>query len=206
MVYDLRPRRLTAWLLPAVLLLCPAVAFATGSVCGTVTNQLTTAPVEGVGVFVRQTTGQYTGYSGATDVTGHYCVTGIPAGTYDLEFRRDNYQVAYRRNVVVTNDAAGVDVEAGFLRSSIDPPAPNPARGRVSFALRIRDQGPISVAVFDLSGRMVKGWTGLAGAGEQRTLTWDFRDAAGRRVPAGRYVVRLSARDLAMTRSFICLP
>jgi len=206
MVYDLRPHRVAAWLLPAVLLLCPALAFATGSVCGTVTNQLTTAPIEGVGVFVRQTTGEYTGYSSATDVTGHYCVTGIPAGTYDLEFRRDNYQVAYRRNIVVTNDASGVDVEAGFIQSSIGPPAPNPARSRVSFVLRIREQGPIDLAVFDLSGRMVKGWSGLAGAGEQRTLTWDFRDAAGRRVPAGRYLVRLSARDLAMTRSFICLP
>ena len=181
-------------------------AHATGVICGTVRDAITTNPIVGAGIFVRQTTGQYTGYNGATDATGHYCISGIPAGTYDLEVRLDDYQVAYRRGIVVTNVTTGVDVDARFLKSTLSPPWPNPARKGISFRLRIRDAGPIELAVVDVNGRMIKGWTGLAGAGEDRTLNWDFRDATGHTMPAGRYFVRLSAGDLMIARSFARIP
>ena len=83
-----------------------APAYAAGILCGTVRDAVTANPIVGAGIFLRQTTGQYTGFNGATDATGHYCISGIPAGTYDLEVRLDDYQVAYRRGVVV-NDVTG---------------------------------------------------------------------------------------------------
>mgnify|MGYP001162052692 CR=1 FL=1 len=181
-------------------------AQATGVVCGTVRDAITASPIAGAGIFVRQTTGQYAGYNGATDVTGHYCIGGIPAGTYDLEVRIDDHQVAYRRGVVVNDAVTGVDVDARFLKSTLSPAWPNPARRGVSFHLRIRDAGPIELVAVDVNGRVLKGWTGLAGAGEDRTLNWDFRDATGRMLPAGRYFVRLSAGDLSITRSFARIP
>ena len=181
-------------------------AHASGTVCGTVRDAITANPIVRAGIFVRQTTGQYTGYNGATDATGHYCIGGIPAGTYDLEVRLDDHQVAYRRGVVVNSAVTGVDVDARFLKSTLSPPWPNPARRGVSFHLRIRDAGPIELVAVDVNGRVMKGWTGLAGAGEDRTLSWDFLDATGRIVPAGRYFVRLSAGDLTLARSFARIP
>ena len=181
-------------------------AHAAGVICGTVRDGITTNPIVGAGIFVRQTTGEYTGYYGATDATGHYCVGGIPAGTYDLEVRLDDYQVTYRRGVVVMDDVTSVDVDARFLKSALLPPWPNPGRKDVSFRLRIRDAGPVELAVVDVRGRMMKGWSGLAGAGEDRTIHWDFRDATGRTLPAGRYFVRMSVGDLAIVRSFARIP
>lgn len=180
-------------------------AHATGVICGTVRDGITANPIVGAGIFVRQTTGQYTGYNGATDATGHYCVGGIPAGTYDLEVRLDDYQVAYRRGIVVNDAVTGVDVDARYLQSTLSPPWPNPGRNSVSFRLRIRDAGPIRLTVVDANGRALKGWKGLAGAGD-RTLNWDFRDATGHELPAGRYFARLSAGDLTIVRSFVRLP
>ena len=153
-----------------------------------------------------QTTGEYTGFNGATDATGHYCIGGIPAGTYDLEVRLDDYQVAYRRGIIVNDVVTSVDVDTRFLKSTLAPPWPNPARKGVSFHLRIRDAGPIELAVVDVHGRVMKGWTRFAAAGEDRTLNWDLRDATGRTLPAGRYFVRLSAGDLMIVRSFARLP
>ena len=186
-----------------VALCAPAYA---GTVCGTVRNSVTANPIVGAGIFVRQTTGPYTGYNGATDGTGHYCISGIPAGTYDLEVRVDDYQTTYRRGVVVNNSTTSVDVDAQFMTSTLSTPWPNPGRASVSFRMRIRDQGSIDLKVVDVNGRMLKGWTGLAAAGEERIVMWDFRDAAGRRVPAGRYFVRLSAGDRSISRAFARIP
>ena len=195
-----RPRAVLFAIVLCVALCAPA--YATGILCGTVRDAVTGNPIVGAGIFLRQTTGQYTGFNGATDATGHYCINGIPAGTYDLEVRLDDYQVAYRRGVVVSDVSTSVDIDARFMTSTLSPPWPNPARASISFHMRIRDTGSIDLTVVDVNGRFVKGWTGLAGAGEQRIVTWDFRDAAGRRVPAGRYFVKLSAGDRSISRAF----
>jgi hypothetical protein len=199
-----RPRAVLLAIVLCVALCAPA--YAAGILCGNVRDAVTGNPIVGAGIFLRQTTGQYTGFYGATDATGHYCIGGIPGGTYDLEVRVDDYQVAYRRGVVVNDATASVDVDARFMTSTLSLPWPNPGRASVRFRMRIRDAGSVDLTVVDVNGRLMKGWTGLAGAGEERTVTWDFRDTAGRRVPAGRYFVRLSAGDRSISRAFARIP
>ena len=56
------------------IVLCVALcapAYAAGILCGTVRDAVTGNPIVGAGIFLRQTTGQYTGFNGATDATGH---------------------------------------------------------------------------------------------------------------------------------------
>lgn len=199
-----RPRAVLLALVLCVALCAPA--YAAGILCGTVRDGVTGNPIVGAGIFLRQTTGPYTGFNGATDATGRYCINDIPAGTYDLEVRLDDYQVTYRRGVVVSDAVTSVDIDARFMTSTLSPPWPNPGRASVSFRMRVRDTGPIDLTVVDVNGRLMMGWTGLAGAGEERTMRWDFRDAAGRRVPAGRYFVRLSAGDRSISRAFARIP
>jgi hypothetical protein len=70
---------------------------------------------------------------------------------------------------------------------------PNPAHGPVALSIAAPADGVQSVDVLDLSGRLVR----QLGSGWQprgsRRLQWDGADAAGARLPAGVYLVRLRA-------------
>lgn len=187
------------------LLAVQARAYAAGTLCGTVHDAVSAAPVLGAGIFVFSTSGSYTGFHGASDAAGAFCIPGVPAGTYDLQVRRDHYLTAFVPGVTVVNDVTGVQVGVTPLRSELLPPSPNPAREHIRFRFRLHDPSAIRLEVVDAQGRLLKGWQGEGAAGENG-LAWDFRTTAGRKVPAGRYFVRLTAAQSTITRSFIRLP
>lgn len=180
----------------AVGLLGIAPSVQAGTICGVVRDASTLAPIPRAGVFVRMPGGAYTGYHAATDSTGSYCVENVPAGTYDLEIRVDNYQTTYVRDVVVGEDVIGVDLDA--LPVPLLRAWPNPARGRVTIELAAPDYNA-TLEVFDIRGRFVRGWR-LAGS-EARGFTWDLRDAYRAALPAGVYFLRLrSPKSVAQAR------
>lgn len=85
---------------------------------------------------------------------------------------------------------------------------PNPLRGEGGVDLRFTLPRAASVRaeVFDLAGRAVRLLAeGSQQAGEGR-LHWDGRDAVGRRLPAGLYLLRLSAGDAQAARKLLLLP
>jgi hypothetical protein len=172
--------------------LAPAAAFATGTLCGTVRDAATSAPVADAGIFVFTTAGEFTGFEGVSDAAGAFCIPGIPAGTYDLQVRRDHYRTTNVRNVVVTEDVTGVEVDVLQAGVALLPPHPNPARDRVDFRLRLDSSGSLRLEVFDARGRRLKGWFAETATAGERSVAWDFRGAAGRVMPAGGYVVRLT--------------
>jgi hypothetical protein len=184
--------RLVARLATLSTLFVAAPAFAVGTVCGTVRDAITGAPVEGAGIFVLTTTGSFTGFEGASDATGAFCISGVPAGTYDLQVRRDDYRTTYVRNVVVNDDATGVDIGVPPVGGALMPPFPNPARDRVEFRLRVDSASALRLEVFDARGRRLKGWSGEVVAADERTVAWDFRGPEGRVMPAGIYIARLT--------------
>jgi hypothetical protein len=190
----------------ATLVADPAVspsAVNAGVLCGTVRDRTTNGPIARAGVFVRAAaTGAYTGLSAGTDAQGRFCVDPIPAGTYDLEIRVDDYRVGYRTGVVVTDDPTDVDLEAALASFDLWP---QPARGEIFIALRLARAAPIRLEVFDARGRLVKAWAAPASVGE-RTFRWDFRDRGGRLLPAATYWVRLRAADVVAVRSVTRVP
>jgi len=157
-----------------------------GTICGTVRDASSAAPIPRAGVFVRETTGAYTGLYAATDLNGQYCVGSVPPGTYDLEFRVDNYIVDYTRDVVVNDDATGIDAE--LVPTLTFRTWPNPASKNVVLAVSLHTPGAIQIEIFDSQGKRVRSWSGSAG--ERFTMTWNFRDANGRPVPSGVYYAR----------------
>jgi hypothetical protein len=192
-------RRLLIGLALAALL--PAIAWA-GTLCGTVTDRTTNAPIAHAGIFIRTPSGAYTGLNGATDANGEFCIVNVPAGTYDIEVRVDDFQVGYLRGVVVTGSATGVSIGADPTIASLAPPSPNPAR--VSSLLRWRLPAPsaVELVILDARGRLVRGFSASLPAGEH-SQSWDLRDASGRAVPAGLYFVRLEAGGRCLVRSLI---
>jgi hypothetical protein len=71
---------------------------------------------------------------------------------------------------------------------------PNPFNPTTTIAYGLPKAGPISLRIYDLSGRLVRDLV----AGEMRTAgrheeTWDGRDASGRRAASGTYFCRIEA-------------
>jgi hypothetical protein len=76
---------------------------------------------------------------------------------------------------------------------SFAPPTPNPARDAALLTFTLPAPGAVRIEVFDPSGRRVRDLSpGLLGAGMHR-VGWDLRDAEGRTLRPGLYLVRLSA-------------
>lgn len=78
-------------------------------------------------------------------------------------------------------------------RALLELPRPNPARSGATLIFRLPAEGRASVAVCDVSGRLVREVASdRFGAGEHR-VQWDLRDASGTPVAPGVYFVRLRA-------------
>ncbi len=70
--------------------------------------------------------------------------------------------------------------------------APNPGSGQILLQVQSPRGMMLSVHIYDPAGRQVRAlWRGVASEGEA-AITWDGRDAAGRAVPAGVYLVRVA--------------
>jgi hypothetical protein len=77
-------------------------------------------------------------------------------------------------------------------RLRLEAPRPNPAGGAVALRFTLPARAPVRLEVLDVSGRRVRELRrGELDAGAY-DAAWDGRDAAGRRVPAGVYFVRLA--------------
>jgi hypothetical protein len=102
-----------------------------------------------------------------------------------------------------------VDVEeegsAGGLVYRLDPLRPNPSRGRVSVRYSLDRCGPISLSVYDVSGRQVR--TLLSGTSDPGTyvIDWDGRDVRGARLSRGVYFVRLRSGSRVRVRKLVMM-
>jgi len=181
----------------------PALA---GSLCGTVRDAATSAPVANAGVFLRETTGAYTGLNAATDAAGSFCIHFVPPGLYDLEVLVDDYRVGYLRNILVTGTVTEVPVAVAAGRLRLGRPSPSPASSQVTFSWTMPSAGSVRLAVFDARGRLLCEWAGRDLAGGVKSLAWDLRGPRGIRVPAGVYYVRLESGVERRVRRFVCLP
>ena len=72
------------------------------------------------------------------------------------------------------------------------PPWPNPARTTTTLKFAMTTSGRASVAAFDLEGRRIATIADGELAAGDHTLTWDLRDAGGRRVPPGLVFLRVA--------------
>lgn len=198
-----RPRLFTLVLL-ALLSTFISTTVLAGTICGVVRDVESGEPVERAGVFVHDPDDGYTGHHGATDAAGAFCIDGVPDGTYNLSVQVDDYQIAWLTDVVV-DAASDVIVNAQLPAVWLWPPWPNPAVGRVNVRLSSRLAQPLSLTIYDATGKQIRGWQADAGPVDARTFIWDGRDRSGRQVPSGRYFVLLRSGDVSLTRPVVIL-
>ncbi|MBM4130335.1 hypothetical protein FJ250_04820 [bacterium] len=113
--------------------------------------------------------------------------------------------------MVVTADGQSLDLgeldgpagSAPHYGLAFGPAVPNPAPTSVQFSFRARAGDPVQVAVHDLRGRLVRRLHDGVGSGAWTSLAWDGRDAGGRQVADGVYLLtarsREGARSLRLT-------
>ena len=86
---------------------------------------------------------------------------------------------------------------------TLEPPAPSPFRERTSIRFSLSRPGPVSLAVYDVQGRMVRHLVRDTLPEGVSRVEWNGRDARGGPVPAGVYFLRLRAEGADLTRKVV---
>lgn len=85
------------------------------------------------------------------------------------------------------------------------PITPNPSSGSSLIRYALPEPSPVSLKVYDISGRLVRELGGGVRPAGTRSAFWDGRDGKGRPVPSGVYFCRLEAGGLSQARSVVLL-
>jgi hypothetical protein len=83
-----------------------------------------------------------------------------------------------------------VDAAVASVRLRV---APNPARGTCALTFERGDAEPVSLAIYDAAGRLVRRLDVATRASGIQVVRWDGRDSSGRAAPNGPYFARLRA-------------
>jgi hypothetical protein len=81
------------------------------------------------------------------------------------------------------------------------PASPNPFRGSTTLRYVLPVPGAVTLAIHDVSGRLIREFSRGAQNAGAHELRWDGLDSDGRAAPAGLYLARLHAGEAALTRT-----
>jgi hypothetical protein len=99
--------------------------------------------------------------------------------------------------------AAGVNPVTARVEFALDRVAPNPAASAPQIRFNVPKASPVTLSVYDVSGRVVRTLVDAQlGPGEHRVF-WDRRNTAGNPVGAGVYFVRMQAPGFAAVRQVL---
>ncbi len=132
--------------------------------------------------------------------------TDMPLTLQHVLCNEGSPSVAVTPGLLRVRSTAGVgDLGAVF---ALSPPVPNPVANAARLTLMVPagEGPPVSVAVFGLDGRRIRGLAHRPLGAGTHEFSWDLRDDSGSRVRAGLYFVRAArggehlVRRLAVTR------
>ena len=99
----------------------------------------------------------------------------------------------------------GVLGEASQHFFSLMPATPNPSRDGARIDFSLGQAGPVSLSIYDVSGRLVR--TLLSGESVEgaQSRHWDGRDEGGHELASGVYFYRLQAGERSLTRKLVLI-
>lgn len=95
----------------------------------------------------------------------------------------------------------GVEADSGPSLTAV----PNPFRDRTAFHLARAGAGLTRLRIYDLTGRLVTTLRNAPGPADERVISWDGRNDAGRSVAAGVYLARMTTIRGAASRKVLLL-
>jgi len=107
------------------------------------------------------------------------------------------------------NEGAIPAVVNAPLAFSLSQNTPNPFNPSTTIRFSLPEAGPVTLAVYDVNGRLVRNLVGVAASAAQTFLSgqhsvvWDGRDDNGREVASGVYLARLTAAHGVLTRRMV---
>jgi beta-lactamase superfamily II metal-dependent hydrolase len=125
---------------------------------------------------------------GEGEVVGGDIIITVDGGQYTVD--GDVYDLG----------TSGVEVTHTPFRMSVFP---NPFTHAATFKLSNPEGRPVSLEIFDVSGRLVNSLAPSASGITQQTLTWDGRALSGDYVSPGVYFVRLSAPSAMISKKVV---
>jgi len=114
---------------------------------------------------------------------------------------RQNEKVMLDGTVIGGAPSAGVVVH----RTSLRPNVPNPFNPRTTVYFDVAKDGPVTVRVYSLNGRLVRTLVSRDMQAGKHEVIWNGVDDTGRSVASGTYLVQLVARDRTDSRSMVLL-
>ncbi len=129
---------------------------------------------------------------------------GPDSSLYIADFYDGKIVRLARTGVTGVGDGTGLGGTRARLAFRADP---NPARGPVTLHwTALPPEGTVTLEVFDVAGRRVADLGSFHRPDALPDVRWSLRDEAGRRVPAGLYIVRARSGNAAASGKVLVLP
>jgi hypothetical protein len=104
---------------------------------------------------------------------------------------------------VMGDESGPVSVEGGPDRLTLSASYPNPFGAATAIAFRLPEPSRVRVAIYNVSGRIVRVLLDADRPAGHHNTVWDGRDASGGRTPSGVYFCRVEAGRFARTRKLV---
>ncbi|TMQ73318.1 MAG: peptidase S8 [Candidatus Eisenbacteria bacterium] len=131
-----------------------------------------------------------------TDPTHHLKVKVDPLPTEEIVANNEI-------DVDVNLGEAIVGVGAGAHVLAFAPARPNPSSGAVNLGFSLPKSGPVSLDVFDVTGRRLKTWRWTNLEAGEHSIAWDGKTESGRMAPTGTVLLRLNAMGRSLTQKAV---
>ena len=83
--------------------------------------------------------------------------------------------------------------------------APNPFNPTTNITYSLPAQQSVDLAIYDVSGRLVRNLVNQQMPAGEHTVQWDATDSQGNKVASGIYLYRLQSDDLLVTKQIVLL-
>jgi hypothetical protein len=142
---------------------------------------------------------------GGTDALGAmtFYIEPTEPGTLYVTVTGVNY-LPYMGYSIVDDGSTGIPSSRGPMPLSLSI-EPNPFRSKVCFTVTGAPGSEVKVEVFDILGRRVVGFDVAASESGVGAVIWEGRDARGREVSPGIYVVRVASDTAAISRKALII-
>lgn len=117
------------------------------------------------------------------------------SGHSGLTALTDTWILEWDVSTAVLEPSAFSESSPGSAARLLGPGSPNPARGETAVSFSLAAESRVSIAVYDLRGRLVRTLIDERLRSGDHTCTWHGFDEAGRAVSSGTYFLRLQSGD-----------